>query len=287
MTILLYLCTFMPAEQEQFRNNEKWKIAQGCGLDKLMTILIAIRNKNGDTEYIEDEKFKNAIDLSKSLLTGNLTFLNSINLLEKKDGKTKLTKIGSEFTEAWVRDDDNISKLIEQIIKESPLVDLYDYIQTNKGIKIAKIFTFIKAQAKISDASDGRPFADIPFQGVKTVIRLFEKANLLSSEQIKEFKDYRNSNPNSPTTKKQKTKSGKKTTDVKKSVVAPDSRGNLSLTSGIEIQLNSSKNVEFAIMQLNDLLDELKGETVEDESIEMNDENIDDTSDSTTPSSNI
>ena len=64
----------MPTEQEQTRENQKWNIPQGCGLDKLMTILVAIRNKNGDKEYLEDEKFRSAIDLSKSLITANLTF---------------------------------------------------------------------------------------------------------------------------------------------------------------------------------------------------------------------
>ena len=235
-----------------------------------MTILVAIRNKNGDTGYVEDEKFKSAIDLSKSLITGNLTFLKSIHLLEKEDQKTKLTNIGTELTQAWVRKDDNISKLIEQVIKDSHLIDLYDYIKTNQGIKTTKIFSFIKERAKIPDSGDGRPFGDVPFQGAKTVIRLFEKANLLSKEQLEEFKDFKNTNPKSAS-KSHKTKSVKKTTGVEKSNISQDSRGNLSLTSGIEIQLNSNKNVEFAIMQLNDLLEELK-----------KDENTDDESDSNT-----
>jgi hypothetical protein len=38
----------MSFEQEQIKDNQKWKIPQGCGLDKLMKILTAIRNKNGD-----------------------------------------------------------------------------------------------------------------------------------------------------------------------------------------------------------------------------------------------
>jgi len=185
----------MPIEQEQTRENQKWNIPQGCGLEKLMKILVAIRNKNGDKEYVEDEKFKSAVDLSDFLITANLPFLNSIKLLEREGKKAKLTNIGNELTQAWIRGDENISKLIQQIIKDSHLVDLHDYIQTNQGIKIAKLFSFIKERAKISDAGDGRPFGDIPFQGAKTVIRLFEKADLLTSEQLEEFKDFKNVNP--------------------------------------------------------------------------------------------
>ena len=269
----------MPTEQEQTKENQKWNIPQGCGLEKLMTILVAIRNKNGDTEYVEDEKIKKAIDLTDSLVTSNLTFFKSVNLIEKQSGKTKLTEIGSQFSEAWVRDDENISKLILQIIKDSYLVDLFDYIQNNKELTINKIFAFIKSQAKLSDAKDGRPFGDIPFQGAKTVIRLFEKANLLSKEQLEEFKTFKNTNP-----KGQKTKSVKKTTDVKKPNISQDSTGNLSLPSGIEIPLSSRKNVEFGIMQLKDLLEELKkDESTDDESdLEMKDENTPDESDSNT-----
>ena len=98
----------MPTEQEQTKENQKWNIPQGCGLGKLMTILVAIRNKNGDTEYVEDEKLKSAIDLSDSLITTNLTFLNSIKLVEKEGKKTKLTNIGNELTQAWIRGDEKI-----------------------------------------------------------------------------------------------------------------------------------------------------------------------------------
>jgi len=58
----------------------------------------------------------------------------------------------------------------------------------------------------------------------------------------------------------------------------------LSLPSGIEIPLSSRKNVEFGIMQLKDLLEELKkDESTDDESdLEMKDENTPDESDSNT-----
>jgi len=277
----------MPTEQEQTKEDQKWTIPQGCGLEKIMTLLVAIRNKNGDKEYVEDEKVKSAIDLSNSLIPPNLAFLNSVKLLERESKKTKLTNIGNELTQAWVRKDENISKLIEQVIKDSHLIDLYDYLKTNQGITTAKIFSFIKERARITDAGDGRPFGDIPFQGAKTIIRLFEKANLLTSEQVQELKDYKNTNPNSPATKSKKTKSSKKTAIVEGSNISQDSRGNLSLTSGIEIQLNSSKNVKFAILQLNDLFEELKKyENTNDESdIEIKDENLDDESDSEMPPS--
>ena len=121
------------------------------------------------------------------------------------------------------------------------------------------------------------------------MIRLFEKANLLSTEQSEEFKDFKNVNPKG-VSKSQKTKSVKKTTDVKKLNILQDSRGNLSLISGIEIQLSSSKNVEFGIMQLKDLLEEFKkDENIDDESnenvdtesdLEMKDDNVDDESSS-------
>ncbi len=248
----------MSAEQEQISNNQKWVIPQGCGLDKLMTVLVALRNKNGDTEYVEDEKFKKSIDLSSNLVSGNLTFLKSIKLLEKQDKTTKLTKMGSELTEAWVRDDENISKLIHQVIKESHLVDLLDYTKTNQGLKIAKMFTFVKSQAKLSDAKDGRPFSDIPFQGTKTVIKLFEKAGLLTDEQIKELKEYKNTNPTSTTSTKPKASSDKRKSVENKSSTMSNTSGSLSLPSGIQIPLTSSKNVDVAIVQLNDLLQELK-----------------------------
>ena len=44
----------------------------------------------------------------------------------------------------------------------------------------------------VPDAKDGRPFSDIPFQGVKALIKLFEKADLLTSEQKSEFENYKN-----------------------------------------------------------------------------------------------
>ena len=274
----------MPTEQQQTKENQKWNIPQGCGLEKLMTILTAIRNKNGDREYIEDESFKKAIDLSESLIPPNLTFFESIKLIEREGKKTKLTKIGNELTEAWVRKDENISKLIQQVIKESHLIDLHDYVKTNEGIKITKIFTFIKSQAKLPDAKDGRPFSDIPFQGVKALIKLFEKADLLTNEQKSEFENYKNTNPKSTSTKSQKIKSVKKTTDVKKPNISQDSSGNLSLPSGIEIPLSSSKNVEFGIMQLKVLLEELKKDedTPDESDLEMKDEDTPDESDSNT-----
>lgn len=248
----------MSVEQEQISNNQKWVIPQGCGLDKLMTVLIALRNKNGDTEYVDDEKFKKSIDLSTNLISGNLTFLRSIKLLEKQDKTTKLTKIGSELTEAWVRDDENISKLFQQVIKESHLVDLLDYTKTNQGLKIAKIFTFIKSQARVPDAKDGRPFSDIPYQGAKTVIKLFEKADLLTDEQINELKEYKNTNPTGATLIKPKASSNKRKPVESIPSTMSNTSGTLSLPSGIQIPLTSSKNVEVALVQLNDLLQELK-----------------------------
>ena len=43
----------MPTTQENTKENQKWNIPQGCGLEKLKTILVSIRNKNGDKEYID------------------------------------------------------------------------------------------------------------------------------------------------------------------------------------------------------------------------------------------
>ncbi|MGB6463140.1 MAG: hypothetical protein WBF38_02800 [Nitrosotalea sp.] len=279
----------MSSEQEQIKDNQKWSIPQGCGLEKLISILTAIRNKNGDREFVEDERFKTAIDLTPSLIPPNVTFLNSIKLLEKDEKKVKLTKLGNELTEAWVIGDENISRLIQQIIKESHLRDLYDYLDTNKGIKIAKIFSFVKVQARIPDPKDGRPFADIPFQGVKTLIKLFEKANLLSDEQIEDFKNYKNTNLDNPTAKKPRTQREKKTVSTNRSSpqqTLENSGGHLSLI-GIEIELNSSKNIKFAIMQLNDLLKEFenKANTTDNESIEMMDESSENKSDSETSTS--
>lgn len=248
----------MSSEQTQIKDNNKWIIPQGCGLDKLMSILVAVRNKNGDTEFVDDERVKTAIDLSQNLISPNITFLTSVNLLEKGNKQLKLTKIGNELTEAWIREDENISKLIQQVIKESHLIDLHDYLQTNKGIKTAKLFSFIKVQAKLSEPKDGRPFGDIPFQGIKSIIKLFEKAELLSNEQIEDFKNYKNANPDN-ITKKPRTPHEKKqiaTTSKKTTQIIDDSHGHLSL-SGIEIELTSTKNIKFAIMQLEDLLQDV------------------------------
>ena len=177
---------------------------------------------------------------------------------------------------------DNTNAIAKNLSKKYPEIK---YFFTNKkgigsgvklGIKTAKLFSFIKAQAKISDPKDGRPFADIPFQGVKTLIRFFEKANLLSTEQIEDFKNYKNANPDSTTAKKPRTQREKKlvTSRPMQSQISENSHGHLSL-SGIEIELNSIKNTKFAIMQLEDLLKEIETETdtANDESLETTNTN--------------
>ncbi len=257
-------CMNLSIIQDQDNKNEKWLIPQGCGVDKLFSILTGIRNKNGDNEFVEEEKIKKSIDLSDPLITSGFGFLKSIKLIEKQQKEIKLTKIGAEFTEAFIREDENISKIILQIIKGSYLIDLFDYLNNNKDLKVSKVFTFIKSQAKLSNSTDGRLFSDLAFQGVKAIIGLFQKAELLTETQIQDFKNYKNSTKkkdSKPITKKKETK--KDRTKIKavlsnKPELIQGSKGIISLSSGIDIQLTSKKNVELAISQLNDLIKEFQ-----------------------------
>lgn len=227
-----------------------------------MAILTGIRNKNGDNQFVDEEKIKKSIDLSNVLVTSGFNFLQSINLIEKQKKEIKLTKIGTEFIESSIRDDENISKIILQIIKGSYLIDLFDYLNNNKDLKTAKIFTFIKSQAKLPDSKDGRLFLDLPFQGVKAIVGLFEKANLLTDIQIQEFREYKNSsNKNNTKISGNKPKKEKKSKNISsqqnKPTIVPNSKGILSLTDGIDIQLISKKTIELAISQLEILLEEI------------------------------
>lgn len=171
----------MPPTAEE----SKWKIPYGITFDKLSKVIQLLLRKNGDKTQLNIDSLITVSGLAKNFLSSNLTFLNSIKIIEGDNTGFKLTQLGADFARALSLDnEEDIKKLSLEIITKSHLDDLKVLVE-NEGDSITKdkMLKLIKTNAKLS----GDNISQIPAtskSGAISLLTWFNKIGLTSIELV-------------------------------------------------------------------------------------------------------
>lgn len=163
--------------------NVKWKIPYGLKFDKLSKIITLILTKKGDNTKLDLKSFSPLTGMSENFISSNLSFLNSINVIDGDNQGFKLTPKGIDFANALSMDDKEKIKTVSlELISKSHLNDLKVMIE-NQSTEVTKekLYKFMKTKAKIK----GETLSDMPTNsstGMNAILGWFGKIGLVSNE---------------------------------------------------------------------------------------------------------
>lgn len=231
-------------------DESKWKIPYGITFPKVEKIITLILTRKGDRTTQTLDSIHPLASLAKNFLSSNLSFLNSINVIDGDNNGFKLTKLGTDFANALsMGNEEDVKKFSMEIISKSHLNDLKDLIE-NEGSAITKekLLKFIKTRARIS----GESISSMPKSssvGANALLSWFSKIGIVSNE-VADNRIQRDTSLRKKQTEKSSMGRLKEKPRIRQQdPIYNDATNNFILNTG-QVSLSIDKNIELEDLEL-------------------------------------
>jgi hypothetical protein len=188
----------MPSEASSQSQDtiEKWPLPFNISLEKLDMIVKAFFQGGADSTALSVNDLAGRTGLNKNTISINAKFLEAVNILKTENGHDYLFgEKGAEYAKALSTSDDALSATtLQEILIESPLTELVDYVNLNKssGLDYDTLFLHIKGMARIKDNPKYKHGVAAPYSsGISALIGLLIRANLIPQEILSQKKGTR------------------------------------------------------------------------------------------------
>ena len=274
--------------EESEQKDEKWRIPFNITYEGYTRILKALYQQKADTVAITLDRMTSITQMNRNTLSVNLVFLKSINVVSG-DGKTgyRLTPLGLEYSKGHYSDDAGlIQAKSKEIILNSHLKSLVDFLEINKTISAEKIFGYIKSEGRFAEGPGYTGLSSPYASGARVLIRIFQDANVLPSGIVEEIKSLETTvrtaksrtenKPKSSKSNSGRSKSGIHKTDLEEE--APSSSfGRLIVTGVTTVDITDRDSLQLAESALKILKKKVEaqqiGESTNTDTVEDTEEN--------------
>lgn len=231
------------AEKE---SSDKWTIPYNLGYDNFTKILKALYQKKGDENAILSKEISKITDIGQKTIGGNLSFFTNIGVLDGNgQAGYKLTPRGNEYAKAIYENNlDNIKKCVEEIVENSHLKKLKEYVEFNKkSLSLSGLNNFVKREGQFSSEKNSENMLAPYYTGSKTLYEIFKTAEIIPKEF--QISTTRENKPKS----KNKIKQQKKQVKVNKQILENDKitaepTGEFTILKTSEFSLSLKKNLD-------------------------------------------
>jgi len=203
------------------KKDDGWPIPSNIGFEPFKKVVGAFYQKDAESKEVTSKTIANAVGMTIKSIWGPIRFLLAIKILEEDKTKGyKLTTKGAEYAKAVYKEDkDGVKNSCSEIINNSYLKTLVDYISVNKAdLSVEGLYKFIRAEGKFP-AGPGSAGMTAPYAtGARTLLHIFNTAKIFPEgfdlSSITEIhsgnKDVRKKNKKSKSDTKKKSATGTK-----------------------------------------------------------------------------
>lgn len=242
--------------KETEQKDEKWRIPFNITYDGYVKILKTLYQQKADTNPISLDRIATVTQMNKNTLGMNLGFLKYVNVVDgdAKNGY-KLTPLGFDYAKGHFSEDVGLIQLTsKQIIENSYLRSLLDFIEINKNTDVEKLFSFIKSEGRIADGAGFTGMSPPYGAGARVLLRIFQDAKVIPEKIAEEIKSLEETvrtvksriQAKPRTTKPSISKSRDKNPDQVQSPLSVDSFGRLIVTGVTTVDITDLDSLQLA-----------------------------------------
>ncbi|MCH7560599.1 MAG: hypothetical protein IIC67_04380 [Thaumarchaeota archaeon] len=195
--------------EKTVEKDEKWRIPFNTNYEGFSVIVKALFQQNADKKPVSLDQLVTVTQMNKNTLGTNMLFLKSVKVIViESKGTYKLTPFGAEFCKSYFADDLQLKKTkSKEMIDNSHLKSLLDFIQLKKEFEIKDLYGYIRAEGRFAEAG-GITGITAPWSGgARILLRIFKDAGIISENFEIDPKVSLESKPrNSQTVKKKQQK---------------------------------------------------------------------------------
>jgi hypothetical protein len=257
---------------ETIEEQTKWPLPFNVGIDKLDMIVKAFRQTGADTKKVSANDLS-ATGLNLNSIKANIKFLSAIGILKPTEEKDSYMLVGKGFTYATAlatKDEKTSSALLKELLNDSYLKALINYIELQENLTFEQLFEHIKGMARLKeDSKYGTRGIAAPYNtGILALIDLLIRAGFVPSNIIEKKETIR-----TPATAKKSIAPSRKastiiqndqqdvTETISKGVTIRGNVNAIPFNLNITIEAKDSESIKQLIL----LIKELKGESQQQE----------------------
>lgn len=162
----------------------KWPLPFNVGLDKLDKIVKAFHQSGADTKKVSANDLS-ATGLNINSIKANIKFLSAIGILKPAEEKDSYMLVGKGVLYAKAlatKDEKTASTVLKELLNESYLKALINYIELQEPLEFEQLFEHIKGMARLKeDSKYGTRGIAPPYNtGILALIDLLIRAGFVS-----------------------------------------------------------------------------------------------------------